>query len=324
MRKPLVPPAFGPAAGGLRGEQDQARNKALMDRPRPAQESKPVSIRQAIAWAAQELRRAGVDVPRLEAETLLANLLGKERSALIAHGDEPLPEEAWTTYRRLVSRRVGGEPLPYILGHHWFYGLKLLVTPDVLIPRPETETLVDLALEVLQACTSPRPRVVDVGTGSGAIALAVAAHVPRAFVVGTDISARALRVARLNAQNLGLPVHWVVADLLSPLRGPFDLILANLPYVSYEEASLVDPSVRKYEPPEAVWAGQDGTELIARLLDQAPSRLAPGGVVLLEIGYRQADAVRQLATKAFPEAPVVVQRDLAGRERVVQIGPVPA
>lgn len=279
------------------------------------------SIRQAVGWAVRTLQEAGVDLPRQEAETLLAEVLKTTRAHLIAHGDEALPRQAWDRYRTLVGRRARGEPLPYVLGYQWFYDLKLRVTPDVLIPRAETETLVDLALETLREMDLPRPRVVDVGTGSGAIALATAAHASHALVVGTDVSARAVRVARENARRLGLRVAWAVADLLQPLKGPFELIVANLPYVAYHEADVVDPAVH-FEPRQAVWAGERGLEWIARLLEQAPSRLAAGGVVLLEIGYRQAGAVRRLAAQAFPAAPITVHKDLGGRDRVVRIGPV--
>ncbi len=280
--------------------------------------SKPLTVREAVAWATRALREAGVDVPRLEAELLLADLMGVERPYLVAHGDARLPPDVWAAYQHRVERRRRGEPLAYILGYRWFYGLKLQVTPDVLIPRPETETLVDLALAYLRAWPRPRPRVVDVGTGSGAIALALAAHARHAWVVGTDISPRALRVATANARTLSLPVGFVLADLLTPLVGPWDVIVANLPYVGTEEAHLLDPSVRAYEPPEALWAGAHGLDLIRRLLDQVPSRLAPDGLLLLEVGYRQGSAVQALVQQALPDAVVTVHRDLGGHERVVR------
>ena len=282
-----------------------------------------ISIREALLWGSRVLRNAQTDNPRLEAATLLAALLRCDQAALIAHGDDPLAPEMWTQYQQWVFRRSQGEPLAYILGYQWFYGLKLHVTPDVLIPRPETETLVEVALADIRALPSSQPRVVDVGTGSGAIALAIAAHAPRCWVLGTDISPRALRVAAYNARALRIPIHFAVADLLTPLRGPFDLIAANLPYVGYEEADILDPAVRLYEPPEALWGGTHGLEIVARLVEQVPRRLAPKGVLLLEMGYRQGQAMQELLREAFPNAHVTVYRDLAGHQRVVRVSDSP-
>ncbi len=280
-----------------------------------------ISIRDALRWATQQLREAQIDNPRLEAGVLLATLLRCDQATLIAHGDAPLPPDMWTQFQQWVARRCEGEPLPYITGYQWFYNLKLHVTPDVLIPRPETETLVDVALADLKRLSVTRPRVVDVGTGSGAVALALVTHAPNAAVIGTDISVRALRVAARNAQELNLPVTFVAADLLTPLRGPFHLIVANLPYVGYTEADVLDPTVCRYEPPEALWAGPHGLELIERLVAQVTSRWATPGVLILEIGYRQAQAVCTLLRRAFPSAYLSVYRDLAGHERVVRVSP---
>ncbi len=280
-----------------------------------------MSIREALREAVVHLKRAGVPNPYLDAQMLLADLLGRSRVYLLAHGEEPLSPELLTQYRAWVARRAAGEPLAYIVGYTWFYGLKFHITPDVLVPRPETEVLVEHAIRDVQSRQGKVVRAADVGTGSGAIAVTIAAYEPRARVYATDISASALRVANQNVQahNVRDRVFLVQADLLTPLRGPFDLIVANLPYVGEDEADILAPEVREYEPGVALWAGKDGLSLIRRLLAQAPSRLAQRGVVLMEIGYRQGAQVVELARRHFPHARVTLHRDLAGHERVVRI-----
>ncbi len=279
------------------------------------------SIREALQEAVVRLRAAGLFSPHLDAELLLAELLGRDRAYLFAHADDELPPDLLIRYQAWVARRARGEPLAYILGYTWFYGLRLRVTPDVLVPRPETEVLVDVALVDLRERGGEYLRVADVGTGSGAIAVALARHEPRARVVATDVSARALRVAAINVaeHQVADRVHVVQADLLTPLVGPFDLIAANLPYVGEDEQDVLAPEVRAYEPAVALWAGKDGLVLIRRLLDQAPARLRAGGTLLLEVGYRQAEAVERLARRHFPHAIVTRHRDLAGHERIIRI-----
>lgn len=278
-------------------------------------------IREALQEATARLKAAGMATPRLDAVILLAEVTGRSRAALLAHEDDPLPAEKHSLYREWISRRARGEPLPYITGHVWFYDLSLRVTRDVLIPRPETELLVDLALADLRAREGTGLYIADVGTGSGAIALAVLAHEPRARCVATDISARALHVAVENARALGLlpRLTFLQANLLTPTVGPFHLIAANLPYVGEEEQDVLAKEVREYEPAVALWAGRDGLALIRRLLAQAPARLAHDGTMVLEVGYRQAEAVVRLARAHFPTASITKHRDLAGHERVVKI-----
>ncbi len=278
-----------------------------------------MTVHDALAEAIRTLRDAGIENARLDAEVLLSELLQRPRAWLLAHEDVLLTAEQEQHYRHWIARRARGEPVAYIIGYRWFYGLKIHVTPDVLVPRPETEHLVELALEDLETRPGLYHRVVDVGTGSGAIAVAIARHEPRAVIVATDISSRALRVARHNAHLHGVAgrTFFLCADLLTPLVGPFDLIVANLPYVGFGEAEELAPDVRRYEPPEALWAGANGLALIQRLLQQAPHRLSPKGTLLLEVGYRQARTVAQMAAQALPDAQVTIHRDLAGHERVV-------
>ncbi len=280
-----------------------------------------MTVHEALTEAIRTLRDAGIEDARLDAEVLLSELLQQPRAWLLAHEDALLTTEQERHYRHWIARRAQGEPVAYIIGYRWFYGLKIRVTPDVLIPRPETEHLVELALEDLRARPNLHHPIVDVGTGSGAIAVAIARHEPRAVIVATDISPRALRVARHNAHLHGVAgrTFFVCADLLTPLVGPFDLIVANLPYVGFGEAEDLAPDVRRYEPPEALWAGANGLALIQRLLQQAPHQLSPKGILLLEVGYRQAHTVAQMAAQALPDARVTIYRDLAGHERIVSV-----
>lgn len=226
---------------------------------------------------------------------------------------------------QLVSRRQRREPLAYILGSQPFFGLDLLVTPAVLIPRPETEELVERAIQRLNQHTAGRPdvlaslRVVDVGTGSGAIALALAYAVPDLRVIGVDDSEPALEVARANARRLGLAdrVHLVAGDLLLPFAGPFDLILANLPYIPSAELPTLMPEVSQYEPRRALDGGSDGLEPLRRLLAQACTRLAPGGALMAEIGAEQGYLALTVARDLLPDCRARVEQDLAGRDRIL-------
>jgi release factor glutamine methyltransferase len=274
------------------------------------------------------LREAGVDSPELDAELLLAHALGVDRAWLLAHPEHAPAQGEIDAFRAMLARRSRREPLAYITGERWFYDIKLQVTPATLIPRPETEELVERALAWLRE--HPRATVVDVGTGSGAIALAVARHAPHARVLAIDISAEALAVARSNARRLGLEhrVHFLQGDLLAPLSGPVDLILANLPYIDDRLRASLMPEVGRYEPPKALFTPERGLREIARLLAQAPSFLHPEGLILLEIGHDQGEAVRALAQRAFPSTRIRIQRDLAGQVRfaiidTAQTGPAP-
>jgi release factor glutamine methyltransferase len=215
------------------------------------------------------------------------------------------------------------EPTAYIIGRREFYGLELETTPVAPIPRPETELLVDEALAQVRRLrpTCPEPDIVDVGTGCGTIALAVATHLPAARVIATDVSQATLDLARRNADRLGLSDHvrFIRGDLLSPLDGPADIIVANLPYVPSDEWQGLAPEVRCYEPRAALDGGPDGLRLIERLLRQAPAYVRPGGAVILEIGHDQGAAVVALAREAFPTAAIAVKKDLASLDRMVVV-----
>ncbi len=252
--------------------------------------------------------------PRLDAQLILGHVLGKPREYLVAHSEQALSDLDLHTFDKLLTLRTKGMPIAYILGERPFYDRSFKVTPHVLVPRPETETLVEAALEWVN--DRGAIRLVDVGTGSGAIAVTLAAHLPEAHVLATDVSLAALRVARENGSGLG-NVDYVQADLLLPFRGPFDVIAANLPYIATADMGVLE--VAHFEPHVALDGGTDGLRLIRRLLEQAPARLSSPGLLLLEIGADQGAAVEALAKTAFPTAVVRVLKDYGRLDRIVRV-----
>ena len=260
------------------------------------------------------LRQAGSCLGhRLEAELLLAHVVGVDRGWLYAHGEELLAPDQCSTFESLVARRISGEPIAYLTGKREFYGRDFTVTPAVLVPRPETELLVELALERLRLEAA---ELLDVGTGSGCIALTLAAERPRWQVTASDVSPAALEVCRINAGHLGLhQVRLLEGDLLSPVAGQvFDAILSNPPYIAAGDPHLARGDLR-FEPGTALSAGADGLDLIRRLVGQAPGHLRPGGWLFIEHGYHQGLALRQLLLAAGFGA-VSTHPDLAGIDRV--------
>jgi release factor glutamine methyltransferase len=252
--------------------------------------------------------------PRLDAQLILAHVIDKPREYLIAHSEQTLSDLELHTFDKLLTLRARGMPIAYILGHRPFFDRSFRVTPHVLVPRPETEHLVEAALKWTKGRGAIR--AVDVGTGSGAIAVSLAAHLPKARVIATDISHAALLIARENAADLA-NLSYVQADLLAPLRGPLDVICANLPYIATGEMQVLE--VAHFEPHVALDGGADGLDLIRRLLAQAPTRLASPGLLLLEIGADQGTAVEALAKAAFPRASVSILKDYARLDRVVRV-----
>ena len=265
------------------------------------------AVRELLRDAAARLAEAGVEAPSLDAELLLARALGLRRDRLLIDPPAELGSEERERFAGLLERRIEREPVAYILGERHFRWITLAVDRRVLIPRPETELLVEVALALPAG-----GRVVDVGTGSGAVALALKSERPDLEVWGTDASPGALAVARVNACRLALDVRFVEADLLEGLGGPLDAVLANLPYVA--EGTALEPEISRYEPAQALFAGADGLEVIRRLVAAAGEREIP--YLALEIGPGQAAAVAGLARGAgFGR--VEAHRDLAGHERVV-------
>lgn len=277
------------------------------------------TLAQALALAVEALRDAS-DTPRLDAEILLAHTLGWSRARLLARLQEPIPDDALQTFRALAERRAAREPVAYLIGRKEFYGLEFIVDRRVLVPRPDTETLVDAALEWARQRFSSQDTllIADIGTGSGCIAVALAAHLPNALVYAIDLSADALAVARQNVERHGVAdrVTLLCGDLLAPLPQPVDLLVSNPPYTVLDD---IDVGVRLHEPRLALDGGSDGLAIYRRLLAAAPQALRPGGALMLEIGATQAEAVTALARQAFPAAAVRVVRDLAGRDRVVAV-----
>jgi release factor glutamine methyltransferase len=233
---------------------------------------------------------------------------------LITHYDELLANDLSLSYAELLERRRKGEPIQYITGETEFYGLPFLVTPDVLIPRPETEHLVEKVIEL--ASDFAAPRIVDVGTGSGAIAVALAHKLPHASITATDISLRALALAEENAKSNGASIRFLVGDLLAPTEGErFEIIVSNPPYVAMSDRDSLDVEVRDYEPALALFAGEDGLEVYRRLIPAAFEALTPGGFLVLEIGYSQSPAITELLTcSGFQQIEFVP--DLQGISRV--------
>ncbi|MBU0495466.1 MAG: peptide chain release factor N(5)-glutamine methyltransferase [Chloroflexi bacterium] len=292
-------------------------------------------MREAIALGALLLAGAGDeeaarDEARREAESLLRTALGLTRAQLYARLTDEVPPAARERYRALLARRQAHEPISYLRGYKEFYGLEFRTDARALIPRPETELLVELAL----AATRARRRdaaiadaaiadvtIADVGTGCGCIAVALAAHLSRACVYATDVSPAALALARENAAAHALAgrIAFLEGDLLAPVPVPLDLIAANLPYVTATELAELPPGIAAYEPRAALDGGPDGLDLIRRLLAMAPAHLRPGGVVLLEIGWRQGEAAVALARACFPVGRVTLHQDYGGRDRVVVI-----
>ena len=286
-----------------------------------AMRSEAPSTGAIITRAAAQLSAAGIDDARLEAEVLFAHATGSRRSHVLATMRDDAPAAALDAFGRLLTRRLAREPLAYITGHREFYGIDIACAPGALIPRPESEMLVDIAVrEIERRGTSLR--IADIGTGSGAIAIAIAIakHAPGARVTAIDASSDALDLARKNAQSRGVlaRIELREGDLLEG-AGEFDVIVANLPYVSEAEWPDLQPEIRDHEPRQALVGGPDGTEVIERLLRQADGHLASCGLLACEIGATQGDAVRGMVQQAFPQGSVDVVRDLAGLDRVVTV-----
>jgi len=274
-------------------------------------------VKAQLAAARTTLAEADIPYPWLDAEILLAHVLHSSRERLHSHPERLLTPSQRARLRRLTARRAARVPVPYLTGQREFYGHLLKVTPAVLIPRPSSELLVELAVDWLK--THPQARVIDLGTGSGAVAISVAKAVPNVRIEARDVSARALRVAAENIANYRLRrrITTVKGDLL---RGaaPSDLILANLPYIP-EALRRVRPKELEYEPGLALDGGKDGLDLIRTALTQAPAVVKPGGLVLFECDPAQTRRIVRLAQGHWPSADVSVHKDLAGLDRVVRI-----
>jgi release factor glutamine methyltransferase len=294
-----------------------------------------LTIQTALGPAAKRLKAAGSPSPALDAQIWLAHILGWSRERLLAHPERELSGEEETQFQQGVVRMAAGEPLPYLTGQVEFYGLTFHVTPATLIPRPETEHLVEAALDHIMNQTphsvplretrsgikNRKSSICDIGTGSGCIVVSLAVHLPDATLFAIDISSAALEVAARNAQRHGVAerISFLQGHLLDPLPGRVDLIVANLPYVADDEWESLPVVVREHEPARALRGGVEGLDLIEELLQRAPASLHPNGVLLLEIGAAQGPAAMALARAQLPGAEVKLRQDFAGRDRLLLI-----
>ena len=279
-----------------------------------------MTISEALRQGTRLIQSTGSDEGRLEAELLLMHALKTDRVHLYERLQDALPVRTGAYYRRLLDRRLAREPTPYIIGHKEFFGLQFEVTRSALIPRPETETLVELAIDVARDRHADKSlTITDVGAGSGVIAIALAYELPNARIIATDVSKRALALARRNAERHGVAarIEFVEGDTLLPIEGRAEIIAANLPYVTTEDWLATPPEIREWEPRRALDGGADGLRYLRRLFRQAPEKLARNGALFAEIGDRQGATARSLAEEAFPAAEVEVRPDLAGRDRVL-------
>ncbi len=284
----------------------------------PAAAERTWTVLALLRWTTQHFGAQGIETPRLDAECLLAHALGADRIRLYLDFDKPVEPAERAVFRELVQRRASERiPVSQLTGVREFWSLSLRVTPDVLTPRPESETLVSVALEFL-AGLEGEMRVLDLGTGSGAIALALAQEREKARLLATDVSAEALAVAESNARSLGLSarVEFAQGALFEPARGKhFELVVSNPPYLAEEDSKTLPPELA-HEPPVALFAGPDGYAVLRPLVAQAPEYLRPGGALAVEVAPGQAETVAAWCTTAGLER-VAIQRDLAGRPRVV-------
>lgn len=282
------------------------------------------TVGRLLGWTADYLRQQGAENPRLDAEVLLAHARRCERIELYAAFGEVVDEHERGLFRDLVKRRAAGTPVAYLVGRKEFYSLMFQVTPDVLIPRPETEFLVIAALDWLKARDPALPpaRIVDVGTGSGCIAISIAKHAANCELTAIDVSPAALTVARSNAEthDVANRIQFQQGDLLSglPAQPAFDLIVSNPPYIGLCERPSLAPQVRDHEPSLALYGGDTGIELTQRLVQEASERLHPGGLLLLETSPQLMREVQQLFADATVWQPPRTVKDLAGLARVCQ------
>jgi release factor glutamine methyltransferase len=253
----------------------------------------------------------------------MRHVLGATRQSLLARLQEDLDAESQAEFESLIDRRLAHEPTAYITGHREFYNLDFACSPAALIPRPETELLVETAIERIEGRDSPtnEVRAVDVGTGSGAIAIALAKHITGLRIVATDVSVDALALAQRNAATHGVSeqVEFLEGSLLQPVDGVLDLIIANLPYIPSRTYNALPTEIREHEPESALRAGRRGTAVIQELLKQAEGRLARGGLLLAEHAWNQGRSLRRAAADHFPTAEIETRRDLAGHERMLAV-----
>jgi len=296
------------------------------------------TVGDVLKWTTERFKDAGLSSPRLEAEVLLASVLNCDRVTVYTDYQKPLDQKERTLYRELIKKRLEGRPSAYLVGHREFWSLDFKVNPHVLIPRPDTELLVELTLELMKDTASPL--IADIGTGSGCIATAIAKERKDATIVATDLSQKALSTAKENAQRHAVNIEFLHGSLTEPLMeraGEFHLVVSNPPYIAEKESSELgnqgtkpqnirtspsgglscDPDVMKYEPREALMGGKDGLDIIRTLIADVPNILRPGGFFITEVGANQASRVADLMKKTKSYENVDIRQDLSGLDRAV-------
>jgi release factor glutamine methyltransferase len=281
----------------------------------------PPTAAEAVAEGAARLASAGIETARLDAELLVCHILGWDRTKLYTYPEQRLADEEAARWRSLLERRMSREPLPYLLGEWEFYGRRFRVTPAVLIPRPETELLIDGLLLRRPWNTEHSPLVADVGTGSGCIGLTLAAESREAIIIITDVSPAALEVARFNAVRLGVEDRIEARRSAFPAgledrEGQLDVLVSNPPYVAERDRDLLSPEVARYEPREALFSGEDGLDLIRQLLERGKTLLRSGGWIALEFGIGQSGAIHDLAERCGYRS-ITIEKDMAGIPRAL-------
>ncbi len=279
------------------------------------------SVREIIQRCHHELEAIGIPDARLEAEVMVMNVMRMPRQDLFAHQEDEATTQHEQDIRGILDRRRNREPLAYILGYREFYGINLLVNPDVMVPRPETETMVEHALFMaLMGMESAQLVIADVGTGTGAIAINLAIHIPAARIYAVDLTDPVLNVASYNihSHNVADRVTLCQGDLLEPVPEKVDLVVANLPYIPTERIHTLQPEVQ-WEPRAALDGGKDGLDLVRGMMSQATAKLNDQGIILLELDPEQMPVASEIALQHFPEANVTIEQDLARQDRILVV-----
>jgi release factor glutamine methyltransferase len=279
-----------------------------------------MTVREILNEAARSFEAAGIPSARLDAEVLLAFSLKRDRLEFLKNPEMQITKAQQTDFKKLVAKRLKWEPVAYITGRKEFWSFSLEVNKDVLIPRPDTEVIVEETLNICRAQAFDELSILDIGTGSGAIALALAKELPQAKIVATDISPEALAVARKNARRLGLKkqIEFLQGDLFEPVNGIFDIIVSNPPYIADQEYQELPTGVKDFEPREALWAGQTGLEFYEKLIYQSKNHLHENGWLLLEIGAKQEASVRKIMEDFGNYECIDIRNDYAGCARVIK------
>ncbi len=285
------------------------------------------TIIKVLKWTTEYFASRGIEQPRTDAEVLLAHILDYQRLDLYLNFDQPLTKSELAAYRNAIKRRVNHEPVQYITGKQEFWSLPIKITPAVLIPRPETECLVENALEVAKSVQEERKpfRILEIGTGSGAISLALATELPDALIYASDISVEALEIARENAKKLKLltQIHFFASDLYGAMNpglvNYFDIVLSNPPYVSDEEYNQLPPEIRNFEPEKALRGGKGGLHIIEKIIFSGNSYLRAGGHLLLEIGSGQGKKLKEFVSSLEWVSGMEIRKDYSGLDRVIII-----